>query len=172
MSGLQDKERWYAVQVKSQKEKSALTNLDRQGFVTFCPWQLRTISQSRPVKIVRKPFFSGYLFVRFNLYRDNWPKINNTFGVRRLVTVHAGQMPKPMPDEVIERLIASCDADMCIQSLGDIALGSTIRVVNGPFSDMLGQLQSVDSNERFTILLSMMSSELKVRLHRSDVIEA
>lgn len=162
--------RWYAVKTQPRKEALAQLHLKRQSFETFLP----VVSQ-----IVRGPsgfvsreaaFFPGYLFTRLDLAVDRWRCINSTAGVSRLVEF-AGR-PAAAPPGLIDcmRDLASEAGDVRVDN--DIAVGSPVRVIGGPFDRLVGILQKSDASERVTVLIELMRRQVSVSVPRSSVVVA
>ena len=61
---------WAAVNTQPHREQVAHANLERQGFVTYCPVVRRRRSHARRVDEVLRPLFPGYLFVNVSLERE------------------------------------------------------------------------------------------------------
>ena len=55
--------RWYAVQCKPNKERTATQQLANQGIRSFLPVREKTRRHARRIERVRVPLFPGYLFV-------------------------------------------------------------------------------------------------------------
>jgi len=161
-------QRWYAVQCLSNREFVAATQLRNQGFTTFLPCQLKTRRHARRFDSVRRPLFPGYLFVQLDLSRDRWRSINGTLGVARLVG-HA-EMPSAAPAGSIEAIRSACDGFDVVNRSGDIAPGDMIRVARGPFSDLVGKLERLDSAARVHVLLELMGRRASVVLSRDQII--
>lgn len=96
--------RWYVVQSCPHKEFYAATNLRNQAFRTFIPRISKTVRHSRRTKTVLAPLFPRYLFVSQDFSRDRWRSVLGTFGVSCLVM--EGDRPKPVPQGLVEQLIA------------------------------------------------------------------
>lgn len=76
---------WYVVQIKPNAEAIAKRNLLRQGLNVFAPFEDVTTRKANKLVEVRRPLFSGYLFVRFDSQFVRWRTVNSTVGVNRLV---------------------------------------------------------------------------------------
>ncbi len=90
------------------REVFAAEQLQRQGFVTFLPKQLKTVRHARKVRVALGAYFPGYLFVEIDLAKDRWRSVNGTLGVSRLIG--AEERPTPVPRGVVEALIEAADA--------------------------------------------------------------
>ena len=86
---------WYIVQFKSNSHHQAAKNLNQQGFETFLPLHDTTSRKLSRFINASKPLFPGYMFVRFDKAESEWHKINNTYGVSRLITINSTLQPIP-----------------------------------------------------------------------------
>jgi transcription elongation factor/antiterminator RfaH len=161
---------WYVVYSQSHREFRAQTQLAAQGFQTFLPRYRKTIRHARKLMTVAAPFFNRYLFVALDLGRDQWHSVNGTFGVTSLVS--NGMHPRPVPHGVVESLIALSDADGFI-NLGDaLKLGGRVRVLTGPFADLIGELVRFDGAQRVRVLLQLLGGVAAVSIGRGDLTSA
>lgn len=161
---LADGVRWYLVQSHPHAEQKALTNLSRQGFTSFLPAQRRTVRHARQVRSVMAPLFPRYLFVRLDLTRDRWLSVRSTFGVSSLFTMR--DAPVPVPRGVVEGMLTSLDEEGAVRLDQGLAPGQDVRVLDGPFTDLVGVLERLDDNGRVRVLLQIMGSQVAVRMDR------
>ena len=49
----------------------------------------------------------------------------------------------------------------------ELTTGQKIRILSGPFADLIGTLERLDENGRVLVLLQLMGSAIPVSLHRS-----
>ena len=80
---------WFILQYKPNSYKIAEKNLTRQGFETFFPINKITSHTISRFKNINQPLFPGYMFISFDIARSGWHKINNTYGVTRLITFNS-----------------------------------------------------------------------------------
>ena len=167
---LRDGERWFVAQTLCHREKMARLHLDAQGFRTFLPRFHKTVRHARRLREVIAPIFPGYIFVVLNPERDRWRSINGTFGVARLVSAH--QRPMPVPTGVVEALLGSLDQSGLVRFDDGLKPGQRVRVVAGPFAEVLGVLQRLDAKGRVQVLLNIMGSQAPVRMDRANLTAA
>jgi transcription antitermination factor NusG len=167
---LTDGERWYVVQTRPYSELRAQTQLEAQGFCTFLPLHLKTVRHARKLATVSAPFFPSYLFVVLDVGRDRWRCVNGTFGVVGLVM--SEERPIPVARGAIESLAAARGADGHLQ-LGDgLAIGHPVRVLRGPFADLVGKLARIDRAGRVKVLLRLLGGDVPVSIAREALIPA
>jgi transcriptional antiterminator RfaH len=168
--GLLDGERWYVVRTLPHCEARAQGQLSAQGFRTFLPRFTKTVRHARKLRSIMAPFFPRYLFVALDLKRDRWRSINGTFGVCSLVM--AGEAPAPVARGVVESLYASCDANGRLRAGGGLDIGDRVRVLTGPFADLVGYLVRIDGRERVQVLLRFLGGEVPVSIERTALVPA
>jgi transcriptional antiterminator RfaH len=152
--------RWYVVQTQPHNEGRAITNLHRQGFMSFNPCVRRTVSHARKKSTVLAPLFPNYVFVQFDPSRDQWRCINGTFGVVRLIA--NGEVPSSVPDGVITALRARIGDDGAMDWTVSLHVGDLVRVTEGPFMDLVGTLEHLDAAGRVRVLLDMLGRSVSV----------
>jgi transcriptional antiterminator RfaH len=157
---LSDRERWYAVHTLPFAEARAEGQLNRQGFRTFQPKRLKTVRHARRWNTVEAPYFPRYLFIALDLGRHRWRSVNGTFGVSRLV-MQADQ-PHPVPNGVVEALIASADQRGILQLASKLRVGGAVRLMAGPFAEQLVILEELDDCGRVRVLLDILGRRVAI----------
>lgn len=167
---LAGRERWYVVQSLPRQEARAEMQLLRQGYRTFLPRMTKTVRHARKLRTVRCPVFPGYLFVALDLQKDRWRSVNGTFGVASLIM--AESLPAPAPRGVVEKLLDYMDESGLARFDRDLREGQAIRVLTGPFANVLGRLDRLDANGRVRVLLDIMGGEVPALLDRAALAQA
>jgi transcription elongation factor/antiterminator RfaH len=158
-------ERWFLVHTQPKSERKAQMHLGAQGFRTHFPQIQKTIRHARQLRTVRAPLFPRYMFLILDPGRDRWLSVRSTVGVSSLITCQ--DRPVPVPEGIVEALIARTDeANLTLFGSG-LTLGQTVRIMSGPFADFVGTLERLDEAGRVRVLLEMMGSAVRVALHRS-----
>jgi len=151
--------RWYAAHVRPHAERIACANLERQNFRTFLPVQRRTVRHARQFRTSLAPMFPGYVFTAFDPARDRWRAINSTIGIVSLVM--AGDHPLPVPQGLVETLMTLPSFE---GRYGEaLSAGQKVRMLTGPFAEMIGTLDCLDDRGRVQVLLTMMGTQIPVR---------
>jgi transcriptional antiterminator RfaH len=158
--------RWYAAQAHQQQESRAAYQISRQGFRAWLP----QIATGPLDATVIRVMFPGYLFVQFDITRDQWRPIAHTLGVRRLFG-STPEKPTPVREGIVEALMARgrasdgvYDARVPPPSL----VGQHVRVTAGPFVGFEGICGMSDS-ERVQVMLTMFGRETAIGAKRGDV---
>ncbi|WP_306120549.1 MULTISPECIES: transcriptional activator RfaH [unclassified Roseitalea] len=162
--------RWYAAATQPRRETYAIGHLERQGFVTFIPRRRVTVRHARRTSTQILSFFPGYVFVRFDPNRDRWRSVNGTHGVRSLVM--EGEMPLPAPQGLVETLQAMTGEDGFFAPENAFEKGDRVRMLGGPFRDMLAEVDTMSSAGRVRVLLEIMGGAHRVWIDRSELAHA
>ena len=93
---------WHLIHTKIRQERTALENLEIQGFECFLPLMRAEKLRRGALQIVQEALFPRYLFIRLGtgLESQSWAPIRSTTGVSRLVTF--GQLPAKVDDELVD----------------------------------------------------------------------
>ena len=163
-------ERWFLVYALPKSERKAEFHLGAQGFRTFLPQIQKTIRHARQLRTVCAPLFPRYLFVRLDLDRDRWLSVRSTIGVAHLFTHHDGQ-PVPVPRGVVEALLERSDGNL-VRLGTELIVGQRIRLLSGPFAELVGKVERLDDAGRVRVLLELMGTPIPISVHRSAVAPA
>lgn len=166
--------RWYVVQTQPRKERLAEHHLRNQDFVTFCPARPRTRGAGSRTQSVLAPFFPGYLFIELDVARQRWRSVNGTIGVLRLVSFGSSPaaLPAPLPEGLVERFRHLSAPDGSMPFDDRFAPGDRVRIMDGPFEDLCGTLESAGDKERVIILLEFLARKTRVEIERGRLIAA
>ena len=153
---LSEAERWYVARTLPQRELHAERQLANQCFRTFVPRHWKNRRHARKVETISAPLFPRYIFVVVDRTSDRWRSINGTLGVDRLL-MYGGE-PQVVPVGVVENLVAAADAQ------GNIRFDFHLKVMAGPFAELVGQLERLDDNGRVRVLLEILGGKIRVAL--------
>ena len=83
-----------------------------------------------------------------------------------------GERPAPAPAGIVEALIDACDANNVLRWQAELKPGQSVRVLAGPFADLVGQLERMTDSGRLRVLLDIMGGSTPVFLPRESVAPA
>ena len=156
---------WACAQLEPYREHLAMHCLGLNGFEVYCP-RLREQVRIRGRKIVRTPpLFRGYAFV---LIVSAWYSARWSPGVVRLVM--DGEAPAHVPDAVIAE-IRSRERNGLVElpKPRGLALGTRVRVLQGPLREQIGLLAALRPHERVLVLLHLLGGQQRVELARGAI---
>ena len=102
------------------------------------------------------------------LFRSPWRQVNSTRGVARLVRL--GAEPSVVPNEIVEALMARCDAQSILRQTNEtqssqLHAGNQAQVIQGPFSGFIATISDIEPNNRINILIEIMGQKTKVAIN-------
>ena len=113
-------------------------------------------------KVVEEKIYPGYVLVEMIVTDDSWYVVRNTPRVTGFVG--SGTTPTPVSAEEIKELQKRMGVDEPKYKI-DIALGDSVKIVDGPFKDTDGKVSEVDEERgRVRVLISMFGRETPVEL--------
>ena len=136
---------WYVLRVRSQAEHLVHVGLHHKQFEVFNPtYQAWSIRRDRR-KVLTRPIFNGYMFVRILLNPECHLEILKTPGVVEILKSPSG--PTPVPEEQIEnvRLLEKHVGDCFCGT--DFEVGDVVFVREGPLTGLRGMIDRLDRNK-------------------------
>ena len=151
---------WFILQFKSNSHHQAVKNLNRQGFETFLPLHNTTSRKSSRFINTSKPLFPGYMFIRFDIAESEWHKINNTYGVSRLITFNSTL--KSIPTIFVDHLMKRYDLSGKLIPIQKLKKGDQVEVLKGPFANFIATVEKYEADQRIWILMDLMGRKTKI----------
>lgn len=146
---------WYAAKTKTGQDHVAIENLRRQEFHTYYP-KVIIDGAGRT-----EPLFPGYVLIRFEVSDHLWRVINNTRGVRRLLSFSADGRPSLLVDTEVEALQRrESTGNLRIPDIRRPRPGDRVRLIAGPSFDMIGRVVRT-RGERVELLLHLLGRKVK-----------
>jgi transcription antitermination factor NusG len=145
----EDKKEWFVLNTKPKKEFQVEKLFQEGGIEFYCP---RYKQESR-----KKPFFSGYGFIRF-AYPSQYRLVRYTRGVKRVIGNQEG--PIPIPEEIILQIKQrEINGYIELEKYGEIPeIGDEIEIMEGPMKGLKGIFRKeLTDKERVVILLNYVS---------------
>ena len=152
---------WFILQFKPNSHHQASKNLNRQGFETFLPLHDTTSRKASRFITTNQPLFPGYMFITFDKAESKWHKINNTYGVSRLVTFNA--ILKPIPTTFVNNLMKRYDSSGKLLPIKKLKKGDRVKVLKGPFANFIATVETYETDQRIWILMDLMGRKTKIQ---------
>ena len=133
---------WYVLRVRSQAERLVHVGLHHKQFEVLNPeYRSLSIRKDRR-KVLTRPIFNGYMFIRALLNPECHLEIIKTPGVVEILKSTSG--PTPVPDDQITnvRLLEKHVGD-CFFST-DFEVGDAVFVREGPLTGLRGVIDRLD----------------------------
>jgi transcriptional antiterminator RfaH len=154
---------WFILQFKPNSHHQAAKNLNQQGFKTFLP--LIDITRRKASRFINtaQPLFPGYMFITFDKTESKWHKINNTYGVLRLITFNS--ILKSIPTIFVDNLMKRYDTSGKLLPIKKLKKGDQVKVLNGPFANFIATVEKYETDQRIWVLLDLMGRKTKIQTH-------
>ncbi len=133
---------WYVLRVRSQAERLVHVGLHHKQFEVLNPaYRSLSIRKDRR-KVLTRPIFNGYMFIRALLNPEYHLEIIKTPGVVEILKSTSG--PTPVPDDQIAnvRLLEKHVGDCFFGS--DFEVGDSVFVREGPLTGLRGVIDRLD----------------------------
>jgi len=151
---------WFILQYKPNAHHKAIKNLNRQGFETFLPLFDATARKLSRFVNTSIPLFPGYMFVRFDKAESEWHKINNSYGVSRLITFDSNL--KSIPTSFVDHLMKRYDLSGKLIPIQKLKKGDHVTVLKGPFANFMATVEKYEADQRIWILMDLMGRKTKI----------
>lgn len=111
---------------------------------------------------VKERIFPGYILVKMVLDDDSWLLVRTTPGVTSFIG--AGNKPTPIPEKEVEAIKKFMEMKEPLYKSA-FAVGEAVKIVDGPFSEFLGTVESTDEPKgKIKVLVSIFGRETPVEL--------
>lgn len=165
------KARWYVVHTYSGhenkvaealKQRAETLDLTSKIIAVLIPTQEKIQIKRGQRKTVTEKIFPGYMLVQMELTDNSWLAVRTTQGVTGFVGV--GNKPTPLPKHEVEA-IKKYMTQGAPQYKADYSEGEAVRIVDGPFNDFLGTVNSINEEKgQVEVLVNIFGRETPVTL--------
>ena len=151
---------WFILQFKPNAHYQANKNLNQQGFETFLPLNNTTSRNASRFINANRPLFPGYMFITFDRTESKWHKINNTYGVSRLVTFNSTL--KSIPDIFVNNLMKRYNLSGNLLPIKKLKKGDQVKLLKGPFANFAATVEKYEDDQRIWVLMDLMGRVTKI----------
>lgn len=165
------KARWYVVHTYSGREAQVAEQLrqrvESMGLTDevleiLIPTQEKIEIRSGQKQKVKEKIFPGYMLVKMVLNDNSWLTVRTTNGITGFVGV--GDRPTPLEEKEVET-IQDFMKLAAPKFKAKFSLGEAVKIVDGPFADFLGTIESIDEEKgKVKVLVSIFGRETPVEL--------
>jgi transcription antitermination factor NusG len=154
--------KWYALYTRSRWEKKVSEQLNKLNIEAYCPLNKVVRQWSDRKKVVEEPLFTSYVFVRIT--KSQMSQVRTVIGVTNFV-YWLGK-PAIISEHEIETIqsFLSTYFNVKLEEF-TINVKDTIKVLNGPFSEMEGKVISIKKTSVKVLLPSLrffMTAEIEI----------
>jgi transcription termination/antitermination protein NusG len=163
--------RWYIIHTyaghenkveRSLKQRVEAMKFTDRVFDIIVPTR-NTIKVSQGKKeTVKEKIFPGYVLVKMILDDETWFMVRSTQGVTSFIG--AGNKPTPISEKEVEAIQKFMSMEEPMYKV-QFAVGEAVKITDGPFSDFLGTIESIDdARGKVRVLVSIFGRETPVEL--------
>jgi len=163
--------KWYVIHTYSGqedrvaqalKQRIASLHLENKIFDSIVPTQDKIEVKSGKKSTVKEKIFPGYILVKMILDDESWLAVRTTPGVTSFVGM--GNRPTAIPEEEVKNIQKFMKV-AAPQYKATFTIGEAVKIVDGPFADFLGSIDSIDEEKgKVKVLVSIFGRETPVEL--------
>jgi transcriptional antiterminator NusG len=165
--------KWYVIHAYSGHEEKVKANLLKRVesmdmhdkiFDVLVPTENVIEIKDGQRRNVARRIFPGYILVNMVMSDESWYVVRNTPGVTSFVG--SGNKPVPLQDDEIRRIIGVSKSEALEPKVSvSFEVGENVRVVDGPFTDFHGKVDSINPEKgKLTVYVNMFGRETPVEL--------
>jgi transcription termination/antitermination protein NusG len=163
--------RWYVIHTYSGHENKVATNLKQRVETMHLTGKIfEIVVPTRNIVTVKhgkkeeqkEKIFPGYILVKMVLDDESWLAVRTTQGVTAFVG--AGSKPTPISEKEVETILKYMAME-APKYKTSFSVGEAVKIVDGPFADFLGSIDSIDEAKgKIKVLVSIFGRETPVEL--------
>lgn len=166
MSSLNCVLQWFALYVRSRRERAVETALRDKGYETYLPMIGETRIYGNKKRTAEVPCFPNYLFC----------KIDPTDRLAVVITpdlysiVGNGASPESIPDSEINALKAMINSRYSLERHSHLTVGERVLITGGPLAGVEGVLLRTGNSPRVAVSISLLCRSLSAEVDSGDII--
>lgn len=164
--------KWYVVHTYSGHENKVAAalkqrikseHLENQIREVLIPTQEKIEIRSGKKETVKEKIFPGYILVKMVLDDNSWLAVRTTQGVTAFIGM--GNKPTPIPESEVKSIVNFMTQGAQPTYKQIFSEGDTVKIVDGPFAEFIGKVDSVDKERgKVKVLVSIFGRETPVEL--------
>ena len=173
---VQQGKNWYVLHTYPGEEEAVARNLKQRIeslgmedkiFSVIVPKEKKIKIKAGKRKVIEERIYPGYVFVEMVVTDDSWYVARNTPRVTGFIG--AGTVPIPVSDEEIE-VLKKRSGEQDPQYQIDFALGSLVKITDGPFKDFEGKVSEIDEQRgKLKVLVNIFGRDTPVEVDSLQV---
>lgn len=173
------KKEWYVVNTISGHEYKVKEKLEMRVesmglqdsiFRVIVPEQ-KEIEYKEGVKKEKvKKMFPGYVLIEMVMSDEVWFIVRNTQGVTGFIgSSGKGAKPIPLLPQEVDKILGNMGMSR-IDITKELKEGNKVKIVSGPFKDMVGKIASIDLKEqKLIVLIDLFGQETSVEVELAQI---
>ncbi len=162
---------WYVVHTYSGHEARVAETLRQRVatlgqsdkvFELLIPTQDKIQIRHGKKSSVKEKIFPGYLLIKMTVDDDSWLVVRTTQGITGFVGT--GNRPTPLSESEVAAIMQFAQMG-APKYKANFSVGEAVKITDGPFSDFLGSIESIDeAHGKLRVLVSIFGRETPVEL--------
>lgn len=173
---------WYVVNTYSGHENKVKEKLEmRASSMGMEDYILRVVVPEQKEVEVKdgktkekvKKMFPGYILVEMVMTDEAWFIVRNTPGVTGFIgSSGRGAKPFPLTPAEVDKILGSMGMSR-LDIASEIAVDDKVKVISGPFANMLGTIKTVDlEHQQVEVAIDLFGQETIVELELTEIAKA
>lgn len=170
---------WYVVNTYSGHENKVKEKLDMRSqsldmqdniFRVIVPEEKVIEEKDGVTKEKTKKMFPGYILVEMVMSDEAWYVVRNTPGVTGFIgSSGKGAKPTPLQPYEVDRILNNMGMSR-IDVDKELEVGAKVKIISGPFSGMIGTIDSVDApTGKVNLNVDLFGQETSVEVELSEI---
>jgi transcriptional antiterminator NusG len=170
---------WYVVNTYSGHENKVKEKLDMRSqsmdmqdyiFRVIVPEETIVEEKDGVKKEKTKKLFPGYILVEMVMSDEAWYVVRNTPGVTGFIgSSGKGAKPTPLQPYEVDRILNNMGMSR-LDVNKELEVGAKVKIISGPFSGMIGTIDSLDlANQKVNLLVDLFGQETSVEVGISEI---
>ncbi|OGE37353.1 transcription termination/antitermination factor NusG [Candidatus Daviesbacteria bacterium RIFCSPLOWO2_01_FULL_39_12] len=144
------------------KQRIESEHLEKKILDILVPMQDKIEIKSGKKITIKEKIFPGYILVKMILDDASWLAVRTTQGVTAFVGM--GNKPTPISEAEVQTIIRFTQEEAPVYKQV-FATDDTVKIVDGPFAEFIGKIDSVDEEKgKVRVLVSIFGRETPVEL--------
>ena len=121
-------------------------------------------------KVRQRKIYPSYVLIQMIITDESWYIVRNTQGVTGFIgSSGKGAKPIPLLPQEVDRILNSMGMSR-VDISKDLTEGKKVKIIAGPFKDMMAKIDSVDLKEqKLTVLVDLFGQETSVEVDMQEV---
>ena len=170
---------WYVVNTYSGHENKVKEKLEMRAstmgmedyiFRIVVPEQKQIEVKDGVEKEKITKMFPGYILVEMIMTDEAWFIVRNTPGVTGFIgSSGKGAKPFPLSNQEVDKILSNMGMSR-IDIESELAVGDSIKVINGPFANMFGKVKNIDlTTQKIEVSLDLFGQETIVEVEFNEI---
>jgi transcription antitermination factor NusG len=158
-------EDWFAVQVRTRRERSIASLLSGKGFKTLLPlYEIQKRRRGR-AEVLLAPLFPGYVFCKFDVTK----RLPILISPGVISVVGQGRIPTPIDPAEMSAIQTLVSSGVSVEPWPYLEVGQRVRIEDYSLQGMEGILIAFKGSRRIVVSVSLLRRSVALEIDRARV---